>query len=111
MKCIDAIEGVTKSIIIGLYQDFIENRLDDTEYIRNIKAVITQTDLFVNENREIILNDPKMVKKILYSFAKKLWLENHMKESASSDDKSGSDNIKYYEYYYDHIYQQGTYPR
>lgn len=46
MNCIDAVEGTAKTIIDGLFRLFIENNLDDTEYIRNIKAVMDSTDVF-----------------------------------------------------------------
>ena len=44
MKCIDAIEGTVKSILQQLHGLCVSIRhLDDTEYVRNVKAVIDAT--------------------------------------------------------------------
>lgn len=50
MKCIDAIEGTTKYIISEFHQIYIEEKLDDTEYIRNIKAIIDGIDMFIQDS-------------------------------------------------------------
>ncbi|MFC1858196.1 hypothetical protein ACFL9U_09240 [Thermodesulfobacteriota bacterium] len=114
MKCIDAIEGTAKSIIIKLHDIFIEDKLDDTEHIRNVKAVIEGTDVFVQDNKEIV-DDPQMLKKVLYSFSKALWLDylgKIRKEEFDSDRQpADSEDLGYDEYYFDHIYNHNAYPR
>jgi len=111
MNCIDAVEGTANTIIEGLFHLFIEYNLDDTEYIRNIKAVMDSTDIFLQNNREISDN-PRTLKKVLYEHAKDLWLNNLF-------NKIGTDNInneqiserrEYNGYYFDYIYNHGTYP-
>jgi hypothetical protein len=114
MKCIEAIEGTLKSIISKFHQVFLEDGLDDTEYVRNIKVVIDGTDMFLQGNKEI-LNEPHMLKQVLYSFSKELWLKGlkniRSQESALNDETSGCENDGYDEYYYDYIYNHGVYPR
>ncbi len=105
MNCIDAIEGSHKCIIDSFHNMFIEERLDDTEYIRNIKTLINGTDVFIKENQEIITGQ-KIVQQVLYRYAKKIWVNNlsHIRK------KQSSEHIDYYDYYYDYIYANGTYP-
>ena len=113
MKCIDAIEGTTKYIISEFHQLYIKEGLDDTEYIRNIKAIINGIDMFIQDNKEII-SEAKMLKQVLYSFSKKLWLANVEKSYTgnvtSHDENDGSKNNGYYDYYFDFIYNHGDYP-
>jgi hypothetical protein len=114
MKCIDAIEGTTKYIISEFHQIYIEGRLDDTEYIRNIKAIIDGIDMFIQDNKEVI-SEAKMLKQVLYSFSKELWLANLKKsytENITSHDEDDSSKTNgYYDYYFDYIYNHGVYPR
>ena len=114
MKCIDAIEGTTKYIISEFHQIYIEKGLDDTEYIRNIKAIINGIDMFTQANKEII-SEAKMLKQVLYSFSKELWLANleksYTKNVTSHDEDYSSKNNEYYNYYFDYIYNHGVYPR
>ena len=114
MNYIDVIEGAAKSIITQFLQMFTEDGLDDTEYARNVKAVINGMDFFILKNREII-DDPKMLKQVLYDFSKKLWIENLEKNQNDPDDfqhkKTITENDRYNEYYFDYIYNHGEYPR
>ena len=114
MKCIDAIEGTVKSIITKLYQEFAEGILDDTEYIRNVKVVIEGTDEFIQVNKEIV-NDPQLLKQVLYEFSKTYWLNNLGKIRKIGLDADPNDVVAdedgYDEYYFDYIYNQNTYPR
>lgn len=110
MQCIDAAEGLAKAIIHNFYQVYLDNRLDDTEYICNIKSVIEGTDNFLKKNSELI-SDPEILKQVLYSYAKKLWLENQYRIAASEKEKEGDlGKDGYYEYYFDYIYHHGDYP-
>ena len=67
MKCIDAIEGTAKKIISQMHAVFIDDCLDDSEFIRNIKAVIEATDQFLQDNPELI-EDRQLLKQVLYSY-------------------------------------------
>ena len=114
MKCIDAIEGTAKYIISQFHKLFIEEMLDDTEYIRNIKAIIDGIDMFIQDNKEVII-EAKMLKQVLYSFSKELWLANlkksYTENITSHDEDDSSENNGYYDYYFDYIYNHGVYPR
>ncbi|RPH49700.1 MAG: hypothetical protein EHM85_12930 [Desulfobacteraceae bacterium] len=111
MNCIDAVEGTAKSIIEGLFQLFIESNHDDTEYIRNIKRVMYSTELFLQNNREIT-GYPETLKKVLYEYAKDLWIKNLVNNIQTDDRISAKifEKIEYHEYYFNHIYNHGTYP-
>lgn len=111
MNCIDAVEGTAKSIIDGLFQLFTDSNHDDTEYIRNIKKVMNSTCMFLQNNREIS-GDPETLKKVLYEYAKDLWIKN-LAGDIKTDDRNGEkvlEKIEYNEYYFNHIYIHGTYP-
>jgi len=111
MNCIDAVEGTAKSIIDGLFQLFTESNRDDTEYVRNVKKVMDSTGLFLQNNREIT-GDPETLKKVIYEYAKDLWL-NNLVNNIKTDDKSSEkvlEKVEYHEYYFNHIYNHGTYP-
>jgi hypothetical protein len=116
MNCIDAIEGAAKSVITEFFQIFNQNRLDDTEYARNVKAVIDSVDGFICKNREI-LSDPQMLKQVLYEFSRELWLKNLEKNRKAAIEPDGehvaaeTENDRYDEYYFDYIYNHGEYPR
>lgn len=111
MNCIDAVEGIAKSIINGLFHLFMESKADDTEYIRNIKTVMDSTDLFLQNNREIT-GDPETLKKVLYEYARALWI-NNLVSSIKTDDVSSEqiiEKVEYHEYCFNYIYNHGIYP-
>ncbi len=108
MNCIDAIEGTAKGIIDRFYDIYLEDHQDDTEFIRDIKSVIEATEQFVKKNQELI-SDPGMLKKILYDYAKKKWMENLERPPESQD--TDADGFGYYDYYFDYIFDHGAYPR
>lgn len=113
---IDAIEGTAKSVLQSLYQVFVNDRQDDTEYIRNVKAVMEALQQYARENNGI-LPAPEPLKLKLYRFSKSLWLENLKREAGNGPDSEialGSDGMyheDYYDYYFDYIYNHGVYPR
>lgn len=112
MKCIDAIEGTVKKVIDRIHRNFVEDRKDDTEYIRNVQQVIDAASTFVQENKEVI-PEPEALRRVLYEYAKELWMDQ-LQQSFSSEEAQGAgfsrEDVEYYEYYYDHIYRYGTYP-
>jgi hypothetical protein len=113
MNCIDAVEGTVKSIISRLHQGALENRLDDTEFIREVKTVIEASTCFVQSNREI-LAAPEVLTEVLYRFAKALWLERAvqgLQESPALSEGERGDQVEYFNYFFDHLYAKGTYPR
>ncbi len=117
MNCIDAIEGVVKKIMIQFHQMFVEDRFDDTEYIRNIKSVIQAVEGYLAENQEVV-SDLDTAKKVLYAYAKQLWLDNTSRirteepvEATPQAMAAMAENDGYNEYYFDYIYNHDVYPR
>ncbi|OQX28405.1 MAG: hypothetical protein BWK80_00245 [Desulfobacteraceae bacterium IS3] len=114
MDSVAAIVGVMKSVLGKLHQLCLENRLDDTEYIRNVKAVLEAAAAFLDGNKGISEN-PENLKNELYLFARNLWLNslNNIHDDAPESwyENSGSEDNEYREYYYDYIYKHGVYPR
>ena len=72
MKCIDAIEGTVKCILNRIHEVSLEDRRDDSEYVRSVKAIIDATDNFIEGNQEII-PDRDLLKNVLYRYSKELW--------------------------------------
>ena len=114
MKCIDVIEANVKCIMQRVHAVHIEDRLDDSEYIRNMKAVIDGTADFMKNNPEVI-ERPELLLQVLYHYSRDLWLKSQlMPESGTLEDKTftSTDNDGEYEtYYYDYLYHRGLYPR
>jgi len=112
MKCIDAIEGTVKSILQQIHSVSIEQNLDDTEYVRNAKAVIDATDQFIHNNPEIV-DDPQLLKQVLYVYSRNLWLMQQQTanpEPVGKTDDSISEQEEYQTYYFDYLYHRGIYP-
>lgn len=110
MDCIEAVEGVLKSVFVKLHEIFVEYRLDDTEYIRNARAVLDATDMFLQNNK--LSETPDQLRESLYEFSKGLWLD-HLKEARNKEadlKEAGEKDEGYDEYYYDYIYSNGVYP-
>lgn len=105
MNCIDGIEGIAKKVIEEFYRTSRAQRYDDTECIRNIRAVIEATEHFVQENPEV-MSDPSLLSKELYRYAKNLWLAAHHQ----TEDQTKEPDEEYYGYYFDRIYNQEVYP-
>lgn len=113
MKCIDAVEGTVKNILKQIRTVCSQDRLDDTEYIRMVKAIIDATDQFVGDNPELV-DDPQLLKRVLYDHSRNLWMVNQERPDAPSEDKSeveASEDKEYQTYYYDYLYHRGLYPR
>ena len=113
MKCIDAIEGTVKGILQQLHTVSIENRLDDSEYVRESKAVIDATEQFTRANPEVVDN-PELLTQVLYLFSRNLWLSN-LKESGEGATENADafipDDEEYQTYYFDYLYHRGVYPK
>ncbi|MDM8516154.1 hypothetical protein QUF76_08145 [Desulfobacterales bacterium HSG16] len=114
MECIDAIEANLKRVLERLYKLFAENGTDDSEYIRNVKAVLEGTAIFLNENRDFFKNVDALNSN-LYDFSKSLWL-NHIKTVLSKEDtadkkETALEDKGYHSYYYDYIFNHDIYPR
>jgi hypothetical protein len=105
MNNLDAIEGSVKSILEKLHGVWIDAHLDDSEYIRNTKAVIESADRFIQENREITIA-PEILIAVLYRYARELWLTHKMTVEKPVTGENGD----YSEYYFDYIYKHGVYP-
>lgn len=110
MNCIDAVEGTTKLLLINFLEIATEYRMDASEYIRNVKAVIDSVLLFIQENPEIS-DTPNLIKDELYDFAKLQWL-THLEDSIDPyHKKEGTSDQEYQAYCYDYLYNHGNYPR
>jgi hypothetical protein len=111
MKCIDAIEGTVKCILNAIYSVSMEGRLDDSEYIRNIKAVIDATDHYLQLNPEVV-DSPEILKRVLYDYSRSLWLTGQTCSPSTETMESGaSEDQEYQTYYFDYLYHHGIYPR
>ena len=140
MKCIDAIEGTVKCILNRIHEVSLEDRMDDSEYVRSVKAVIDATDDFVEGNQEV-LQDRDLLKNVLYSYSKDLWRTaagdtpqeadaaltaesapakdaaagGPAPKKAPSDESSWNEGAcesdGYRDYYFDYLYRHGVYPR
>lgn len=113
MKCIDAIEGTVKSILNHLYTVSIEDHLDDTEYVRNVHAVIEATHQFIVNNPEIV-ESPHLLKQVLYDYSRELWLNGQqptVPQPLNAPDEKRVEEEEYQTYYYDYLYHRGIYPR
>ena len=115
MQCIDAIEGTTKAILSRLHQLSIDYRLDDSEYIRNVKATLEAVGEFIQANQEVV-PEPQVLDKVLYNYARNLWATGKFESQTGSETTGKSQEAdlevpEYQEYYFDYIYREGMYPR
>lgn len=110
MNCIDVIEGLAK-VLLGKVADVSnEDRLDDSEYIRSVKAIIEAVALFVKNNPEVS-ETPELIGDVLYDFAKAQWLARLEKIVAADPDAGNERDLEYQAYCYDYLYAHGNYPR
>ena len=109
MNSVDAIEGTAKCIIDKMYGIFFEGIQDDTEYVRNAKAVITGTETFVQAQPEDAI-DFEVLQKRLYDYAKERWLSFVQSIAGDSAGNGASRDPAFYEYYFDYVYHHGIFP-
>ena len=109
MNCIEAAEGTAKAVLIKLLDLAMEYRMDVSEYIRNVKAVIDAVAAFVKNNPEIS-DTPDILQDILYDFARGQWLARIQKIVEPGQTHSETADIEYQAYCYDYIYAHGNYP-
>jgi hypothetical protein len=113
MKCIDAVEGTMKTVLGEIFKRFVDERLDDSDYIREIKSILEGTEHFIRDNPEIT-SEPDILLEVLYSHSKDLWMER-IRECWEAEgeeaDETELQDIAYHNYYFDYIYHTGTYPR
>lgn len=110
MNCIDAVEGMAKALLKKFLDASTEYRLDDSEYIRNVKAVIDAAALFVNNNPEVS-ETPELVRNVLYDFAKAQWLARAEKSFPVEQETEAQRDIEYRAFCYDYLFAHGNYPR
>lgn len=112
MRCIDAVEGSVKCILKQLHSTHHQASSDDSEYIQQVKMVINAIDEYAEKNPELI-DDPSILKQVLYVYSRKLWLKGQKSCQSASQIKPKdqmTDNDDYYTYYYDFLYDRGVYP-
>ena len=110
MNCIDAVEGVAKSMLDRFLEVATEYRLDASEYVRNAKAVIDAVVLFVKNNPEVS-DAPELLQGVLYNYAKSLWLERLEKAADTEASAGDGADLDYQAYCYDYVFTHGNYPR
>ena len=110
MNCIDAVEGMAKALLGKFLDVSTEYRLDDSEYIRNVKAVIDTVILFVKNNPEVS-ETPELIREVLYDYAKTKWLARLEKTVDSDHEACATRDLEYQAYCYDYLYANGNYPR
>jgi len=115
MNCIDAIEGSFKCLINRFHQAYLDESRDDTLYIRNVRSVIEGLDDFIQRNKELQLIDPKILRSVIYAYARDKWLKSVRdltgRENPPAAKPDNSESDEYYRYYFDYIYHHGMYPR
>lgn len=115
MNFIDAIEGTGHSILQRLHRGYLDGSRDDSEFIGNVKMVIEGIDAFIAAHAELMI-PADVVVKVLYKYARQLWLEGAEAEEAGRKDEGGdpaeeNETAAYHRYYFDYVYQHGVYPR
>jgi len=110
MKCIDAVEGVAKAMLETFMDVSAEYRMDVSEYIRNVKAIIDGVTLFVKNNPEVS-DSPEIIRGVLYDSAKAQWLARLEKSFDPERMGDSKPDLEYQAYSYDYIYAHGNYPR
>ena len=115
MNCIDAIEGSFKCLINRFHQAYLDESMDDTIYVRNIRSVIEGLDDFIQHNKELQLIDPKILRSVIYGYAREKWLKSARelagKENPPTAKPVSPESDEYQLYYFDYIYHHGMYPR
>jgi hypothetical protein len=113
MNRIDAVEGTAKNILSALFDLYISQRQDDSEYILTVRSLIDATVSFVDRNREIS-DQPSILREVLYDYGKQLWLIRQQSQDPEIDSthfpESKEERSEYLLYYYDYIYEKGEYP-
>lgn len=110
MNCIDAVEGTAKALLSKFFEVSSEHRLDASEYICYVKAVIDSVVGFVISNPEVS-GTPELIHAELYSYAKTLWLARLEKTVGPGPEAVANPDIEYQSYCYDYVYDHGNYPR
>lgn len=115
MNCIDAIEGSFKCLINRFHQAYLDESLDDTLYVRNIRSLIEGLEDFIQHNKELQLIDSKILRNVIYGYAMDKWLKSVRdpagKELPASTKSAGLEADEYHRYYFNYIYHNGTYPQ
>lgn len=106
MNHIDAIEGTVRSILEDLHRSFMQGSQDDSEYIRNVRAVIEGTQRFVSVHPEL-MTPPEVLGEVLYETARRLWIDSRCEALPLAPEPEASD---YHDYFFDYVYRHGTYP-
>jgi hypothetical protein len=110
MNCFEAAEGTAKAVLIKLLDLAMEYRMDASEYIRNVKAIIDAVTAFAKHNPEVS-DTPDTLRKTLQDFARGQWLSRIQKAVDLGEIQSEKADIEYQAYCYDYIYTHGNYPR
>ena len=110
MNCIDAVEGTAKTMLDKFLEVAADYRLDASEYVRSVKAVIDAAVLFVKNNPEVS-EAPDLLQGVLYNYAKAIWLERLGKSADPEHAAADDPDLDYQAYCYDYVFTHGNYPR
>jgi hypothetical protein len=110
MNYSDAVEGVTKAVLARFLDLSTEYRMETSEYIRTVNAVVDAVVSYVKNNPEISQR-PDVIKSILRDYARTQWLARLEKTVASDPSEGNEANIEYQAYCYDYLCAHGNYPR
>ena len=110
MNCIDAVEGTAKTVLTRFSDLSAEYRMDVSEYIRNVKAIIDGAALFIKNNPEVS-DAPELLRNVLYDHAKAQWLDRLAKPGDAEPSADTTPDLEYQAYCYDHVFTWGEYPR
>lgn len=68
-------------------------------------------DDFLQAHPELMMNDPRILKRILYDYSREVWMRTIMNQNdLESDALTVLDREEYQQYYFDYIYHNGVYP-
>lgn len=114
MNSIDTIEGIVREIIDRSFEDLESDARDDSDYIRNIKTVLTAVETFFKNNVEITTTPDSVIRQILYDYAKEKWMDYKLNgqddRKKLTNEMGHSNNREYLNFYFDYIYDRGVYP-
>ncbi len=110
MNCIDAIEGMGKSILTKICDASEENVVDMSEFVRSVNSVLEATRSYIAANPEIT-PAPDVLVAVLYDHARDSWMKMVDKSAARGASEPLDEEARdYMEYCFDYLFTNGTYP-
>ena len=110
MNCSDAVEGATKAVLARFLDLSTEYRMETSEYIRTVNAIVDAVVLYAKSNPDVS-QQPDTIRNVLHDYARTQWLDRLEKTIASDPSEGDEANIEYQAYCYDYLCAHGNYPR